>query len=193
MKQEIKGVTIYCGASGGNGPVWTEAAAAIGHAVAVAGRPLIYGGGYMGMMGAASAACREAGGTTIAIIPEFMHARGWCDPHSTETIITPDMHSRKQLLASRAAGIIALPGGVGTLDELCEIITWRQLALFHGNIVILNTLGFYDAFISHLDRVVADGFLPADHKTLWEVTDDPARAVELATAPEKDFNLHPKF
>lgn len=193
MNRNIKGITIYCGASGGNSPVWTEAAVAVGRAIASAGLPLIYGGGHMGMMGAASAACREAGGATIAIIPEFMHARGWCDPQSTETVITPDMHSRKELLASHAAGIIALPGGVGTLDELCEIITWRQLGLYHGNIVILNTQGFYDAFIQHLDRVVAAGFLPADHKTLWEVTDDPQQAVALAAAPAKDINLNPKF
>lgn len=188
-----KGITIYCGSSAGNSPAFIEAATAVGAAVARACVPLIYGGGHMGMMGAASRACREAGGTTIAIIPQFMVDRGWNDKDSTHTIITTGMHRRKETMASHAAGAIALPGGIGTFEELTELITWRQLGLYDGNIVILNTDGYYDPLLQMLDRAISDGFMPADHHNLWFVTESPVKAVEAAITPVSGLILKPKF
>lgn len=192
-KQGIQGVTIYCGSAAGARAEFTEAAAAVGRAIAAAGVPLISGGGNMGMMGAASEACRAAGGRNIAVIPQFMVDRGWNDADAAETVVTPDMHIRKQIMARLAKGVIALPGGIGTLEELCEIITWRQLGLFKGNIVILNTAGYYDPLLSVLGTAVAEGFMPADHCRLWHVTTSPTEAVELALAASGDMKLKPKF
>lgn len=192
-KQGIKGVTIYCGSSTGARAEFTEAAAAVGRAIAAAGVPMISGGGNMGMMGAAAEACRAAGGRNIAVIPQFMVDRGWNDTDAVETVVTPDMHIRKQIMARMAKGVIALPGGIGTLEELCEIITWRQLGLFRGNVVILNTAGYYDPLLSVLSNAVAEGFMPADHSRLWQVTTSPEQAVEWALAATADMELKPKF
>lgn len=190
---ELKGITIYCGSSAGSDPSFIKAAEDVGRAIAQRGLPLIYGGGFMGMMGAASRAARTAGGATVAVIPQFMVERGWNDPDTTETVVTPDMHSRKELLAGHAIGAIALPGGIGTFEELTELITWRQLGLYHGNIVILNTNGYYDHLLAMLDHAMQAGFMPSDHKALWFVTDDPVAAVAAAAAEPSELHLRAKF
>lgn len=189
----MKGITIYCGSASGRDPRFREAAVTVGTEIARRGLPLIYGGGNMGMMGAASAAARDAGGTTVAIIPQFMVDRGWNDAASTTTIVTEGMHDRKQRMASMACGVIALPGGIGTIEELSEIITWRQLGLYGGNIVILNVAHYYDSYLAQIDDAVAAGFLPADHRSLFAVTENPAVAVALASAEPRALNLHNKF
>lgn len=194
MKQtDLKGITIYCGSSAGTDPAFLEAAEGVGRAIAERGLPLIYGGGFMGMMGAASRAARTAGGATVAVIPQFMVERGWNDPDTTEIVVTPDMHSRKELLAGYAIGAIALPGGIGTFEELTELITWRQLGLYHGNIVILNTNGYYDHLLAMLDNAMTTGFMPSDHKALWHVSTDPAEAVAAAAADWAELHLQAKF
>jgi len=189
----MKGITIYCGSARGRDSRYCEAAACVGASVARLGLPLIYGGGHMGLMGAASAAARAAGGTTVAVIPQFMVDRGWNDPESTSTIVTTGMHDRKQRMAGLARGVIAMPGGIGTLEELSEIITWRQLGLFDGNIVVLNVARYYDSWLAQIDVAVAAGFLPADHRSLFAVTDNPAEAVALATARHGTLHLQNKF
>lgn len=188
-----KGITIYCGSGTGSNPVYADSAHAVGSAIAASGHMLIYGGGRMGMMYAAASACRNAGGETLSVIPDFMVQRGWDDTESTFTIVTPDMHTRKQTFAGRSVGAIALPGGIGTFEELTELITWRQLGLYDGNIVILNIAGYYDALLAQLDKAVEAGFMPADHCRLWDVTDDPVRAVELASRPVSTLTLNRKF
>ena len=188
-----KGITIYCGSSEGRDPRFAEAAAIVGTEIARRGLTLIYGGGHMGLMGVAGRACREAGGSTRAIIPGFMVERGWNDPASTETVVTADMHERKSLMAAQALGCIAMPGGVGTFEELSEIITWRQLGLFSGNIVILNVARYYDPLLNQIDAAIENGFLPADHRQLFAVTENPAVAVALASAAPGDLHLHKKF
>lgn len=186
-------ITIYCGSSRGNDPRYAEAAAEVGREIARRGLRLVYGGGSMGLMGAAGRACREAGGATCAIIPQFMVERGWNDPASTSTVVTSDMHERKRAMASAARGVVALPGGVGTFEELSEIITWRQLGLFHGNIVVLNVARYYDNFLAQIDAAVDAGFLPPGHRRLFAVTENPAVAVALAAAKAEDPVLERKF
>lgn len=188
-----KGITIYCGSCPGHDPAFVEAAESVGRTVAERGLPLVYGGGRMGLMGRAAHAALDAGGHVIAIIPQFMIERGWNDPDASETIVTEGMHPRKERMAQMSVGAIALPGGIGTFEELTELITWRQLGLYHGNIVILNVSGYYDGLLAQLDRAVAQGFLPADHRALYEVTDDPVRAVALAARTDHSLNLTPKF
>ncbi len=193
MSDITKGITIYCGSSEGRDPLFAEAAAAVGTEIAKKGLTLYYGGGKMGLMGVAGQACRAAGGHTCAIIPQFMIDRGWNDPYSTETIATAGMHERKSLMAAKATGAIALPGGIGTFEELTELITWRQLGLYCGNIVILNINGYYDRFLSQIDTAIEYGFLPADHRRLFSVTDNPAMAVAIASDEPRRLNLHRKF
>jgi len=193
MSDDTKGITIYCGSSEGRNPRFAEAAAAVGTEIAKRGMTLYYGGGKMGLMGVAGQACRAAGGRTCAIIPQFMIDRGWNDPESTETIATTGMHERKSLMAAKATGAIALPGGIGTFEELTELITWRQLGLYSGNIVILNINHYYDRFLSQIDTAIEYGFLPADHRQLFSVTDNPAVAVAIASDEPRRLNLHRKF
>lgn len=188
-----KGITIYCGSSEGRDSRFAEAAAIVGNEIARRGLTLYYGGGKMGLMGVAGRACRAAGGRTCAIIPQFMVERGWNDPESSETIITADMHERKSLMAARAIGAIAMPGGIGTFEELTELITWRQLGLYSGNIVILNIAHYYDSLLNQIDAAIEAGFLPADHRQLFSVIENPAVAVAVASAEPKSLHLHRKF
>ena len=109
--------------------------------------------------------------------------KGWLDTDTTCTIVTADMSERKKTFAARSRGVIALPGGIGTLEELAEIITWRKLGIFTGNIVIYNPDGFYAPFLAQLRSCVAHGFLRDDRVDAPAVTDDPAEAVRLAIAP----------
>ena len=188
-----RGVTVYCGSCPGADPVFVECARELGAALASAGVPLIYGGGRMGLMHATAGACRRAGGTTLSVIPGFMVERGWNDTDSTHTIVTADMSERKRTFAQRSQGVIALPGGIGTMEELSEIITWRQLGIFGGNIVIMNLHGYYDPYLGQLREAIRQGFMPADHAQLWAVTENAAEAVALATAPTAPVHLHRKF
>lgn len=190
---ENKGITVYCGSSAGKNPAFAEAAAAVGHEIALSGLPLIYGGGHMGMMGALGRAVLENGGHTIAVIPQFMVERGWNDSDATETIVTDSMHSRKFTMARKARGVIALPGGIGTWEELSEIITWRQLGLYKGNIVLLNIAGYYDPWLAQFDQAVDEGFIPASHRGLFSVTGNPAQAVALASSTVLPHEAAPKF
>jgi len=176
------GVTVYCGSCGGDDPAYVRGAGIVGESLARAGVPLIYGGGRTGMMYAAASACRRAGGETLAVIPQFMVDKGWLDTETTYTIFTADMSERKKTFAARSRGVIALPGGIGTLEELAEIITWRKLGIFTGNIVIYNPGGFYDPFLAQLAACVGHGFLRPDRVDSPVVTDDPAEAVRLALA-----------
>ncbi len=193
MTSNPKGVTIYGGSADGSNPLFRTVAAQVGAAIARAGVPMIYGGGSMGMMGAAGRACREAGGETISVIPQFMVDRGWNDPKSTRTIITPDMHVRKATMASFAIGAIALPGGIGTFEELVELITWRQLGLYSGNIVVMNLDDYYNSLLAQLSDAIKAGFLPADHTQLWVEATEASDAVAKALAPTSDLHLNRKF
>lgn len=187
-----KEITVYCGSSSTLAPVFLESAAALGRAIASAGATLVTGAGRTGMMGAAADAAIAAGGRVKGVIPEFMVERGWQHNGLSELIVTPDMHSRKQLMAQSAA-CIALPGGIGTFEELCEIITWRQLGLFKGNVVILNTADYYGPLLSMFATAIEKGFMRADHSTLFSVASSAAEAVEMALAEPSANSFSPKF
>lgn len=188
-----KGITVYCGSSEGHNPLYAVAAEVVGKEIASAGLPLIYGGGHMGLMGVVGRSVRAAGGKSVAVIPEFMVKRGWNDNEATQTVVTPSMHVRKETMAAMAVGTIALPGGIGTFEELSEIITWRQLGLYSGNIVILNVDGYYDSWLAQINKAIDEGFLPASHSRLFAVTADAADAVRLAANPHSPVSPEPKF
>ena len=188
-----KGITVYCGSSAGRNPSYSEAASIVGTEIARRDVPLYYGGGHMGLMGVAGRAVRAAGGVSVAVIPGFMVERGWNDPDASRTVITESMHERKQIIAAQAIGAIALPGGVGTFEELCEIITWRQLGLFEGNIVVLNIDGYYDSWHTQFVKAVEEGFFPSSHLGLFSITSDPAEAVSMALRDISGHTVVPKF
>lgn len=174
-------ITIYGSSSATLAPVFYDAARQTGALIARAGFDLVSGGGRAGLMGAAIDGALAAGGKAIGILPGFMIDRGWDHPGLSVTIPTPDMHTRKAVMASYAAGVIALPGGIGTLDELMEIITWRQLGLWDGPVVILDTDGYYTPLLEMLAVAGERGFMrpTASGKELWAVASTPAEAVEF--------------
>lgn len=180
IEKEKKGITVYCASSTSVDRIFFEAAESLGRKIAMSGVPLITGAGSMGLMGAVNDAAIAAGGETIGIIPRFMVERGWHHKHLSRIEITEDMHSRKKKMASMAKGVIALPGGTGTFEELLEIITWRQLGLYNGNIVILNIDGYYDNLLAMLETAIERKFMKPDHRSIWSVATNAANAVETA-------------
>lgn len=187
-----KGITVYCASSTDLAPEYFAAARLLGEEIARTGLPLVTGAGNMGLMGAVNSAAIGAGGFTIGVIPEFMVERGWQHTGLDELIVTPDMHDRKSTMASLARGVIALPGGIGTFEELCEIITWRQLGLFAGNVVILNVNDYYKPLLDMFTAAVGQGFMRPDHVRLYSVATAPREAVEMALAIP-DVTFSPKF
>lgn len=190
---ETKGITVYCASSTAVSDSYFEAARRLGTLIARSGLPLITGAGNMGLMGAVNDAAITAGGVTIGVIPRFMVERGWHHTGLSQLIVTDGMHSRKETMASLARGVIALPGGIGTFEELMEIITWRQLGLYDGNIVIYNVDGYYDNLLAMLDTAMERGFMKADHSRLWTVATDAAEALAKASAEPDRLSLTPKF
>ncbi|MCM1066198.1 MAG: TIGR00730 family Rossman fold protein [Muribaculaceae bacterium] len=186
-------LTIYCASSATLAPVYTEAAAALGRAAALAGADIVTGGGYTGLMGAVADAALAAGGKVTGIIPRFMEERGWHHRGLSELRIVDGMHSRKELMASLATAAIALPGGVGTFEELMEIITWRQLGLFSGNVVIFNVNGYYDPLLAMMDRAIAEGFMRPDHRSIFTVATSVEETLAAAFAEPEAKEWSPKF
>lgn len=188
-----KGITVYCASSVNIDAVYYAAAKELGEEIARRGIPLITGAGSMGLMGAVNDAAIAAGGETIGIIPQFMVDRGWHHRRLSRLEITDGMHSRKEMMASLSRAAIALPGGIGTFEELMEIITWRQLGLYDGNIVILNVNSYYDNLISMLGTAIEQNFMKPDHRHLWTVADNAQQAVELALCDNSDKSFSAKF
>lgn len=182
MNQDISpiGITVYGASSRVIDKKYFEAARQVGREIARAGLATINGGGSMGLMGATIDGALEEGGKCIGVIPEFMHERGWAHGGLSDLRVTDSMHSRKALMAALARGVIALPGGIGTFDELCEILTWRQLELYLGNIVILNLDGYYNPFLEMLDKADKEGFMRTAKNDFYSVATTAEEAVRMA-------------
>lgn len=174
-----RAVTVYGASSPRIDSIYLDVARQVGSLLAREGIELVCGGGRTGIMGAAIEGCVAAGGTAVGVLPAFMVERGWQHSGLSRMETTPDMHSRKELMARMAYGVIAMPGGVGTLEELLEIITWHQLGLYNGNVVILNTEGYYDPLLQMLQRSIDCHFMNPDHASLWQVATTPEQAVDM--------------
>ena len=174
----IKNVCIYCASSTQIDPIYFDSASKLGHLLAERNINLINGAGRTGLMGAASDAILKAGGTVTGIIPKFMVEKGWHHQELTKLIVTETMHERKQLMANLADGVIALPGGCGTMEELMEIITWKQLGLFHKPIIILNIEGFYNPLLSMFKKAIDNHFMRPENGNIWHVATTPEEAIE---------------
>ncbi len=153
------------------------AAARLGSLLAQSGMDIVYGGGGIGLMGKFADAVIENRGKITGVIPLFMKEEGWGHKGLTKMIITPDMGERKKTLFSMSDAVVALPGGVGTLEELTEAITLKQLSLYDRPVIILNTLGFYRSFFDFLNNMIETHFLRNEHKGIWEIADTPEEVI----------------
>ena len=151
----------------------------LGTLMAQRGWRCLNGAGCEGLMRAVSDGALDAGGEAIGVIPQFMIDNGWHYERLTSIIATPTMHERKSTLARMSQAVIALPGGCGTMEELLEAITWRQLNLMPKPIILLNTLGFYDNLVAMLNHAIEHGFMKASHHRLWKVAQTPAQALDI--------------
>ena len=186
----IKNVCVYSASSTKIAPVYFAEAEKLGRLLAEKGINLINGAGCIGLMGAISDAALAAGGTVTGVIPRFMVEQGWHHQGLTRLVETETMHERKQLMANMADGVIALPGGCGTLEELLEIITWKQLGLYLNPIVILNTSGYFNPLLEMLEKSLDEHFMRPEHRALWQVAETPEQAVDLLyTIPRWDAKL----
>lgn len=172
-------IAVYCASSTKIREEYFAAARALGEGLARRNIELINGAGNMGLMGASSDACLAAGGKVTGVIPSFMVEQRWHHTGLTRLIETRDMHERKQTIARLSDGCIALPGGCGTLEELMEIITWKQLGLYLKPIVILNILNYYDPLLQQLQRGIDEHFMGIRHAEIWKVATNPEEAIDL--------------
>jgi uncharacterized protein (TIGR00730 family) len=156
-----------------------ETATRLGLLMAQEGITLVTGGGRQGLMCAVEEGALSAGGKAIGVIPRFMIEAGWHHQSLTELRITENMHERKQLMADLSEAAIALPGGCGTMEELLEIITWKQLGLYPHPIIILNTNGYYNSLIDQLQHAVEEHFMGEIHSRIWSVASTPEEALTL--------------
>lgn len=170
----MRSIVVYCGSNFGKNPVYAEQAYALGNELAKRKINVIYGGGNMGLMGRVADGSLENSGTVTGIIPNFLAKLEVAQKTLTELHFVETMHERKAKMVSLSDGVIALPGGYGTFDELFEILTWAQLKIFDGPVGVLNVNGYYDLLILQLDKMVEEGFLHTDYRQLLLVSDDAA-------------------
>lgn len=157
-------VALYCGSRAGNKPIYLEKAIQLSQGLAEHGFGLVYGGASIGLMGQVADAMIQHGGEAVGVIPEFMLDYEIAHNQLTELHVVTSMHQRKAMMADRACAFVALPGGLGTFEEILEIATWGQLNQHQKPMMLYNVNGFYDALIAQLDRAVEDGFLPPQHR-----------------------------
>jgi uncharacterized protein (TIGR00730 family) len=178
-KSTMRSIVVYCGASFGKNPAYAEAAYSLGNELAKRKINVIYGGGNMGLMGRVADGALENSGTVTGIIPNFLAKLEVAQKTLTELHFVDTMHERKAKMVSLSDGVIALPGGYGTFDELFEILTWAQLKIFDGPVGVLNVNGYYDLLILQLDKMVEEGFVRIDDRKLLLVSDNAADLLEL--------------
>ena len=157
-------IALYCGSRSGNKPIYQEKAIALAQGLAKQGFGLVYGGASIGLMGQVADAMISHDGEAVGVIPEFMLDYEIAHHQLTELHIVQTMHERKALMAERASAFVALPGGLGTFEEILEVATWGQLNQHQKPMMIYNVNGFYDALITQLDHAVEEGFLPPQHR-----------------------------
>ena len=167
----IQNVCVYCGSGEGRNPAYANAARQLGKSLAKAGIGLVYGGGSLGLMGAVARATLKHGGHVTGIIPEFLSARERMLTEVTELVVTEDMHERKMMMFKRSDAFVALPGGIGTLEELVEQLTWAQLGRHKKPIVLVNIDGFWTPFLSLLEHMRDQTFIRSGLEVTFKVVD----------------------
>lgn len=178
----LSSVCVFCGARPGHDPSLVEVARTLGTLIGQSGRTLVFGGGRIGLMGELARATTAAGGHVVGFIPEHLERIEVADTSLPELHIVNDMHSRKLAMFERADAFCILPGGLGTLDETFEILTWRQLGLHDKPIALLNAGGYWDPFLVLVDRLIEGGFASAANRDLFTVVETPEAALRVLAA-----------
>ena len=187
MMKDIKSIAVYCASSNKVRASFVEAAETLGAIFASHGIRLVYGDGGIGLMAAVAKGVLDAGGEAIGVIPRFMVEQGWNNPRSTKTIVTETMHERKATICNISDAMVALPGGIGTFEELLECLTWKQLGLHNNPVVILNTDGYYDRLLSCIDLMVEEQMMRPIHKDMYVVVSTPEEVLPaILGGPEWD-------
>ncbi len=184
----IESVSVFCGASAGKSESYRHSAVALGRGLAESGVRIVYGGGGAGMMGAVADSALAAGGEVVGVIPSFLVERELRHKRLSAVHVVATMHERKQLMFELSQAACALPGGLGTLDEVIELVTWRQLALHARPIVIVSTDGYWDRLQALAEAVIADGFAHDSTRALMHFVPNAEAAIEalLRIVPERD-------
>ena len=183
--QSIRSICVYCGSGSGSDEAFREAARTLGRMLAESNIGLVYGGGRIGLMGEVARSVLEAGGNVIGIIPEFLKAREVMLADAQEPHVVPDMHTRKQLMFEKADAFIALPGGIGTLEELVEQMTWAQLGRHEKPILIADINGFWRPLLSLLAHMRESGFVRAGLEVRYLVAERIEDALEMIETAAK--------
>jgi uncharacterized protein (TIGR00730 family) len=183
----MKRVCVFCGSSIGTNPAYLDAARRTGRTLARRGIGVVYGGGGVGLMAAVADAALEAGGEVVGVIPRALQLRELAHDGLTALHVVGSMHERKAKMAELAEGFVALPGGMGTLEEFAEILTWAQLGLHVRPCGLLDVAGYYRPLVAFFDHAEAEGFLRPEHRALVLVADDPDALVDrfLAWQPPR--------
>ena len=183
--KKLSSIAVYCSSSNKVRSSYMEAAEQLGALFAQAGIRLIYGDGGIGLMAAVAKGALDAGGEVLGVIPQFMVDQGWNNPRSTRTIITQTMHERKATICEEADAMVALPGGIGTFEELLECLTWKQLGLHSCPVVILNTDGYFDRLLDCLDYMVEEQMMRPIHREMFAVVSTPEEVLPALLAAEE--------
>lgn len=189
-RRGVENICVYCGSGLGENPLYAEAARTLGRSLADNGIGLVYGGGGLGLMGEVARAALDHGGRVTGIIPKFLSQREHMLREADELIVTENMHERKQLMFERSDAFVALPGGIGTLEELVEQMTWSQLGRHEKPVVVANIEGFWDLFLATLKHMRAESFIRSGLDVRFAVVDDAAlivpAVIRAVTRPEKE-------
>ena len=192
MSQIVKSVCVYCGASDGASPTFLKIATDVGRALGEHRIRLVYGGGGIGLMGAVADAALAAGGEVAGIIPEHLQQAELGHRGLTELKIVDSMHTRKRMMFDLSEAFIVLPGGMGTLDETFEIITWRQLGMHDKPIILLNHEQYWDPFLGLVDHVIGNGFARPAARQLFSVASSIGRLFDLLEADQTREPSYPE-
>ncbi len=189
MSPNIKAVCVYCSASSNIAPHYGEEVKALGQIMAQHGWSLVFGGGGCGLMGAVADSVLSHGGKAVGIIPEHLKQQDKPQEGLTELFVVDTMHQRKQMMVDRSDAFVILPGGLGTLDEAFEILTWKQLKLHDKPVVLLNSHGYWDEFLNLIDKMIEEKFVVSAHKNLFSVAETVGQIEDiLLEAPDERFN-----
>ncbi|RDC66292.1 LOG family protein [Adhaeribacter pallidiroseus] len=177
----MKSVAVFCGANFGNNPIYKIRAQELGKLLAEQNIQLVFGGGRVGLMGTIADSVLQHGGKVTGVIPQSLVDREVAHASLTELHVVQTMHERKALMASLADGFIAMPGGFGTLDEVCEIITWNQLGIITKPVAFYNVNNYFNSFMQFIERSVADGFIREEYQANLIVQAEPVKLLQQLT------------
>lgn len=178
----LKTLCVFCGSSAGARPVYTDAAREMGEALVARDITLVFGGGRVGLMGEIARTVLAGGGRVVGVIPRALMRKEIAYEDLTELHVVDSMHERKAMMAERSDGFIAMPGGYGTFEEFCEVLTWSQLGFHHKPVALLNVAGYYDGLLALFDHAVAEAFVRPLHRSMVIAGSDPLALLDRLAA-----------